>query len=132
MLLEELLKPIIAEKKQLGIPKTVVLNYLKEYVQYLVLNLIYNNSKFKRLIFKGGSCLRVCYQLPRLSEGLDFDYRQRQFSTRLLPNLEKYLSEEIRSKYFSSLETKIQSTLRLYLKFPLLRKLGLAEGSESD
>ena len=27
----------------------------------------------KNLVFKGGSCLRICYELPRLSEDLDFD-----------------------------------------------------------
>jgi predicted nucleotidyltransferase component of viral defense system len=132
MLLEELLKPIIAEKKQLGIPRAVILNYLKEHIQYLVLNLIYNHPKFKRLVFKGGSCLRICYRLPRLSEDLDFDYGKKQFSGRLLPDLEKYLSDEIRSKHFSPLETKIQAEIRLYLKFPLLHKLGLAEESESN
>lgn len=132
MLLEELLKPVIAEKKRLGIPRAVILNYLKEYIQYLVLNLIYNHPKFRRLVFKGGSCLRVCYHLPRLSEDLDFDYGKKQFSGGLLPNLEKYLSDEIKSKYFPPLETKIQSTIRLYLKFPLLHKLGLAQKSDSD
>lgn len=132
MLLEELLKPIITEKKQLGVPKTVILNYLKEYIQYLVLRFIYNHSEFKKLVFKGGSCLRICYGLPRLSEDLDFDYVEKQFSDGLLFVLEKYLSDEIRSKYFPSLETKIQSTVRLYLKFPFLSKLGLAEKSESD
>lgn len=132
MLLEELLKPIIAEKKQLGVPKTVILNYLKEYIQYLVLRLMYNHSEFKKLVFKGGSCLRICYGLPRLSEDLDFDYKEKQFFGRLLPDLEKYLSYEIRSKYFPSLETKIQSDVRLYLKFPFLYNLGLAEKSESD
>ncbi len=132
MLLEELLKPIIAEKKQLGVPKTVILNYLKEYIQYLVLRLIYNHSEFKKLVFKGGSCLRICYGLPRLSEDLDFDYDEKQFSDGFLFDLEKYLSYEIRNKYFPSLETKIQSTVRLYLKFPFLYKLGLAEKSESD
>ncbi|MBI4991081.1 nucleotidyl transferase AbiEii/AbiGii toxin family protein, partial [Candidatus Gottesmanbacteria bacterium] len=132
MLLEELLKPIVAEKKQLGIPKAVIINYLKEYIQYLVLSLIYNHPHFKNLVFKGGSCLRICYNLPRLSEDLDFDYAKKQFPNGPLPGLEKYLSYEIKSKYFPALETKIQSTVRLYLKFPLLHKLGLSEKSESD
>lgn len=132
MLLEELLKPIIAEKKQLGVPKTVILNYLKEYIQYLVLHLIYNHSSFKKLVFKGGSCLRICYNLPRLSEDLDFDCEKKQLFNQLLPDLEKYLSVEIRRKYFPPLETKIQSNIRLYLKFPLLYKLGLAKKPESD
>ena len=110
----------------------MILNYLKEYIQYLVLRLIYNHSVFKKLVFKGGSCLRICYNLPRLSEDLDFDFEKKQFSDGFLFDLEKYLSYEIRSKYFPSLETKIQSTVRLYLKFPFLYKLGLAEKSESD
>ena len=132
MILEELLKPIIAEKTQLGVSKTVIVNYLKEYIQYLVLQFIYNHPQYKQLVFKGGSCLRICYGLPRLSEDLDFDYEAKRFSGRFLPDVEKYLSDEIRSKYFSPLETKIQSTTRLYLKFPFLYKLGLAEKSESD
>jgi len=73
-MLEEILKQIILEKKAQGAPKAVILNFLKEYIQYLVLNLIYNHKDFKKLVFKGGSCLRVCYVLPRLSEDLDFDY----------------------------------------------------------
>jgi len=43
MLLEELLNPIVAEKKQLGVSKAVILNYLKEYIQYLVLILNIKN-----------------------------------------------------------------------------------------
>ncbi len=132
MLLEELLKPIIEEKRQLGVPKAVTVNYLKEYIQYLVLHQIYNHAEFRRLVFKGGSCLRVCFGLPRLSEDLDFDYEKTRFSGGFLTDLENYLSLEIRSKYFPLLETKIQSTGRLYLKFPLLYKLGLADTSESD
>lgn len=132
MLLEELFKPIIAEKIQLGVPRTVIVNYLKEYIQYLVLQCIYNHAQYKQLVFKGGSCLRICYDLPRLSEDLDFDYEEKQFPDGILPGLEKYLSNEIKSKYFFPLETKIQSTIRLYLKFPLLHNLGLAEKSESD
>lgn len=132
MFLEELLKPIIAEKKQLGISKAVIINYLKEYIQYLVLNLIYNHSEYKKLVFKGGSCLRICHGLPRLSEDLDFDCPKLMVSGKLLSSLEKYLSFEIKSKYFPPLETKIQSIIRLYLKFPILHNLGLSEKSESD
>ncbi len=132
MLLEELLKPIIIEKKQLGVPKTVIINYLKEYIQYLVLSLVYNHSEFKKLVFKGGSCLRICYGLPRLSEDLDFDYGKKQFSQELLPGLEKYLSYEIRNKYFPNLETKIKTTNRLYLKLPLMYKQELTEKSQSE
>lgn len=130
-MLEEILKQIVLEKKSQGISNAVILNFLKEYIQYLVLNLIYNHKDFKKLIFKGGSCLRVCYTLPRLSEDLDFDCDPKVFNV-LLPNLENFLSKEIKTKYFSSLETKIQAKKRIYLKFPLLYKLGMAQKPESD
>ena len=130
-MLEEILKQIVLEKKSQGISNAVILNFLKEYIQHLVLSLIYNHKDFKKLIFKGGSCLRVCYNLPRLSEDLDFDCDPKVFNA-LLPNLENFLSKEIKTKYFSSLETKIQSKKRLYLKFPFLYHLGMAQKPESD
>lgn len=131
-MLEELLTPIIAEKRHQGIEKAVILNYLKEYIQYLVLSFIYNHKSFKKLVFKGDSCLRICYRLPRLSEDLDFDFDKKLFSDDLLPQLDEYLGNEIRAKYFSRLKTKVQSDIRLYLKFPLLYSLGLAQKPESD
>ena len=131
-MLEITLKQIITEKKKQGVSKILILNYLKEYIQYLVLSLIYNHKKFKKLTFKGGSCLRICFNLPRLSENLDFDCSKSQFKGSLLKELKEYLSYEIKNKYFANLEIKIQSTKRLYLKFPFLHRLGLAEKSESD
>lgn len=49
-------------------------NLIKEKLQDYILNFIYNNEKYKKLIFTGGTCLRKIYSLPRLSEDLDFDY----------------------------------------------------------
>lgn len=130
-MLEEILEIIIAEKKQQGVSPSVILNFLKEYIQCLILNLLYNHPVYKKLVFKGGSCLRICYNLPRLSEDLDFDYDEKVFKT-LLPNLNNFLTKEIKSKWFSGLETKIQSSKRLYLKFPLLYHLKMAQKPESN
>jgi len=42
----------------------------KEYLQYIFLNAI---SKYPdNFVFKGGTCLRICYGLERASEDLDF------------------------------------------------------------
>lgn len=42
----------------------------KEYLQYVFLNAI---SKYPdNFVFKGGTCLRICYGLERASEDLDF------------------------------------------------------------
>ena len=42
----------------------------KEYLQYIFLNAL---SKYAdQFVFKGGTCLRICYGLERASEDLDF------------------------------------------------------------
>ena len=131
-MIEEILKTIVQEKRAQGISNAVIKNFLKEYLQYLVLSLLYNQKKMKNLVFKGGSCLRICFDLPRVSEDLDFDYEGKEFSKNILGDLNDYLKNEIKKKYYSPVETKIQSTTRIYLKFPVLYNLGLANQSESD
>jgi len=42
----------------------------KEYLQYIFLNAISKYSE--KIVFKGGTCLRICYGLERASEDLDF------------------------------------------------------------
>jgi len=50
--------------------KTNVYYEEKEYLQYIFLNAI---SKYpENFVFKGGTCLRICYGLERASEDLDF------------------------------------------------------------
>ncbi|OGG21061.1 hypothetical protein A3D03_05220 [Candidatus Gottesmanbacteria bacterium RIFCSPHIGHO2_02_FULL_40_13] len=131
-MIEQILRTIVQEKKLQGNSKSLIRNYLREYIQYLVLSLLYNQKKMKNLAFKGGSCLRICYELPRLSEDLDFDYDENIIGKKILEELDNYLKKEIIIKYYSELETKIQSTIRLYLKFPLLKELGLSNESESN
>lgn len=131
-MIEQILKTIVQEKKLQGNNRSLIKNYLKEYIQYLVLSLLYNHKKMKNLVFKGGSCLRICDDLPRLSEDLDFDYDKNIIDVDILGELDEYLKKEIKNKYYPELETKIQSTIRLYLKFPFLKDLGLADPSESN
>jgi len=103
-------------------------NLLKNYLQILVLDFIYANRKYSQLIFYGGSCLAHCYNLPRLSEDLDFVDLKKEIE---IPKLAKDL--EIHFKKNTDLEIKaVPQKFRVYLKFPLLRELGLAGKSESD
>ena len=44
-----------------------VRSLLKEALQYYVLNYVYNSTYADKLLFKGGTCLRFCFDLPRLS-----------------------------------------------------------------
>ena len=103
-------------------------NILKEYLQILVLDYIYSHKDYSRLIFYGGSCLAHCHNLPRLSEDLDFVDAKNEISiARLADDLEKYFNEKTDIKAKAA-----GQKFRVYLKFPILRELGLSEAGESD
>lgn len=120
------LQDIVEENKSLY-SKGYLRNLSRSYLQLLVLDFIYN-GKYACLIFKGGSCLRICFDLPRLSEDLDFDYAERFDTKGFFEEIAKFIHKE---QGFPQLETRISKD-RLYLKFPVLKSLGLATPSESD
>lgn len=47
-------------------------NYLREYLQHLVLKIMDEQGFFRNLAFVGGTALRILYDLNRFSEDLDF------------------------------------------------------------
>ncbi len=102
-------------------------NLLKEYLQIAVLDFIYSHPEYSRLVFYGGSCLAQCYGLPRLSEDLDFVDTEKKIKVgALAADLEKF---------FRNTDLKMKATeqkFRIYLKFFLLKELGLSVGNETD
>ncbi len=57
-------------------PKTIrpfKTNLLREYFQYKILEIIYDSKWSNRLVFMGGTSLRIVHSLNRFSEDLDFD-----------------------------------------------------------
>jgi len=64
------IKKILEEKKETT--DTFKRNLIKEYLQVLVLSFLYSKRRYQNLLFYGGSCLRHCFNLPRVSEDLDF------------------------------------------------------------
>ena len=126
----ELIKPFLTKliKDSASDNKVLRRNLLKSYLQVLVLDFIYSDKKYSQLIFYGGSCLTHCYNLPRLSEDLDFvDLKKKIEISRLAKDLKGYFEKN------TDLEVKIvPQKFRIYLKFPLLYELELAGKSESD
>jgi len=103
-------------------------NILKEYLQILVLDFIYSHKKYSQLVFYGGSCLAYCFGLPRLSEDLDFvDIKKQIKPLELAKDIESYFKKNTDLE----LTTTIQK-FRIYLKFPLLKELGLSREGETD
>jgi len=71
-ILIEKLKNVVQERRAEGTPDNAIINALKEELQYVVLDFIYNNRTYSNLIMYGGTLLRIGYGLPRMSEDLDF------------------------------------------------------------
>lgn len=46
---------------------------LREYLQYKILEIIFNSPYASKLSFLGGTALRICYSSTRFSEDIDFD-----------------------------------------------------------
>lgn len=95
--------------------QTNEINVLREYVQHLFLSSFYKSGSSKRLLFKGGTALRIVYGSPRFSEDLDFSL----FG--VLPHL--------RQSYIENLFTKVLAELEKFgLKTEIGEKFGPTSG----
>ena len=71
-------------------------NYLREYLQILILKILDEKGHFQSLAFVGGTALRILYDLQRFSEDLDFSvidkksYSLKKIAADLQYELEKY------------------------------------------
>lgn len=67
-------KKIIAELRLRPQPVTEqdILHALREYIQTLILKLVFQSRFGAALSFMGGTALRICYDIKRYSEDLDF------------------------------------------------------------
>src|SRR3989338_3386819 len=52
--------------------QTKSVNVVREYCQHLFLSHLYQRPGSERLLFKGGTALRIIFHSPRYSEDLDF------------------------------------------------------------
>ncbi len=103
-------------------------NLLKEYLQVVVLDYLYSHSEYSELVFYGGSCLAHCFGLNRLSEDLDFvDINHKIDVSTLAEDMEAHFK-----KNTDLAVTAKAQKFRVYLKFPILRELNLAESGDSD
>jgi predicted nucleotidyltransferase component of viral defense system len=123
--LKPILKSLISDSSG---SKEFKMNIAKEYLQVVVLSFIYSNPKYSKMFFYGGSCLAQCFGLNRLSEDLDFvDGDKKIDIEELAKDLEHYFTKN------TDLEVKTSTQkFRVYLKFPLLRELGISNNVSSE
>ena len=70
----------------------------KEILHYDILLAMHSAGLLAQLVFKGGTCLRLCHGSPRLSEDLDFSGGPR-FSAAIFDGFEEVLAETVHRHY---------------------------------
>lgn len=130
MIIEEM-KSLINKQSIQNKSNLYIRSLLKEFLQIYVLNFVYLNPLYSKVfVFTGGTCLRHCFGLNRLSEDLDFDLKNEIDVIALKNEVEMYFKTEF---MYKDLQVAVlQKGRQLLLKFPVLRELELASGSESD
>lgn len=126
-ILIEKLKNVTNSRRAHGTPDNVIINAIKEELQYPVLDFIYNDKAYSHLIMYGGTLLRIAHGLPRMSEDLDFQTAEKF-------NLKKFgakLASHFKTSYDIEVEIKtkterVTGTDYAHIKFPrILEEIGL-------
>ncbi|OGH83734.1 MAG: hypothetical protein A2261_04120 [Candidatus Magasanikbacteria bacterium RIFOXYA2_FULL_44_8] len=107
-------------------------NVLKEELQYYILNFIYHHPEYSNWIMYGGSALRICHGLDRMSVDLDFEVNH-TVSESFLNELKK----EVETYFFNTYNTgpglltiKITTDRGLRLCFHIGDELGVNHPSK--
>lgn len=111
-----------------GVTGLPLLNGIKEYLQYTVLNYVYNSKKYSNLKMYGGTLLRICYDLPRLSEDLDFQTSNKINIKELGDDLIEYYKETFNFDLEVLVKERINDTDVLTLKYEIIKDLDIDLG----
>lgn len=110
-----------------GVSIEVKRNVVKEVLQYYILNFIYHHPKYNNWIMYGGSALRICHDLDRMSVDLDFEV-QHAITNDFLNTLKEELLSHFENMYTvdnTVLTIGITNNRGLTLKFQIAEELGL-------
>lgn len=102
-------------------------NYLREYLQLLILKILDEKGYFRNIAFVGGTALRILYDLNRFSEDLDFSLINKE--NYFFANIMKALKQELEKQNLTvSIAAKDHKTVAsAFIKFDnLLFELGLS------
>lgn len=91
-------------------------NIFREYLQYKIIEIIFDSPFGKDLVFMGGTAIHIVYGSHRFSEDLDFDNRG------LSPDAFKVLGKTIKDKlklegYRLEIKFVLKKASRIYIRF---------------
>jgi predicted nucleotidyltransferase component of viral defense system len=103
---------------------------IREYLQYKILDIIFESPYASKLAFLGGTCLRIVYDNSRFSEDLDFDNFDLSMSDfNEITQLVKAGLERL--GYEVELRNVLKGAYHCYVRFPeLLYNEGLTQHKE--
>lgn len=103
---------------------------IREYLQYKILEIIYESEYADALIFFGGTCLRIIHGNNRFSEDLDFD--NRRLSENDFSNIAALVKKGLEQEgYETEVNTAYKEAFHCYVRFPgLLFEEGLTGHKE--
>ena len=92
-------------------------NILREYLQYKILEIIFNSRLAPKLSFLGGTALRIVHGNNRFSEDLDFD--NFQLTEKDFVQLTREIQNSLQMQgYDVKIRNVMKSAFRCYLKLP--------------
>jgi predicted nucleotidyltransferase component of viral defense system len=103
---------------------------LREYLQFKILEIIYQSPYANQLIFMGGTAIRIVHQNQRFSEDLDFD--NLNISENEFLDLSGYIKSHLEQQgYQVEINEVIKGAFHCYIRFPkLLFEAGLSGYAE--
>lgn len=107
-------------------------NALKEELQFYVLNFIYHHPDYSNWTMYGGSALRICHGLDRMSVDLDFEVAH-AITEKFLEELKKETQDHFTNTYGVGehfLTVKITTGRGLLLRFHIGDELGIGHPSK--
>lgn len=107
-------------------------NALKEELQFYVLNFIYHHPEYSKWTMYGGSALRICHGLDRLSVDIDFEVTH-VITGKFLDDLKKEIENYFSSTYGTGsdfLTIKITTGRGLLIKFHVGEELSIGHPSK--
>lgn len=92
---------------------------LREYLQYKILEILFNSPFADKLCFLGGTCLRIVHNQQRFSEDLDFD--NFNLSDDEFTAISVFIASELRKEgYEIEFKNVFKGAFHCYIKFPKL------------
>lgn len=90
---------------------------LREYLQYKILEIIFDSPFANKLCFLGGTCLRIVHNQQRFSEDLDFDnfnLTEDEFT-----EISNHIKNELKKEgYEVEFKNVMKGAFHCYIKFP--------------